>query len=604
VDVFTVRAVNSDVTETLWQRYSEELGVMLSRLQAKQHREVQGELAKRVAMAIPNVSGHARALLPVEIDIDNSASDDFTILRIDATDTLGFLYELTNALSLNDINILRVSVNSLGHRIHDTLFVTDGHGRKITDPLAQQQLRATTVLVKHFTHLLPTLPNPESALLHFHEFVAQLVSRAEWTRDLASIERPDVLEALAKLLGVSDFLWQDFLRMQHSNLFPVVEDLQSLGVAKTKAVLAAELRVELDKEAERKGRVTRLNAFKDREMFRIDMRYIQNKIPEFWLFAAELTHLGEVVLESAYSLCYASLRQQFGEPTLADGELCPISICALGKFGGAEIGFASDIELMFLYQGQGETAGPDVITNAEFVGKLVHEMLQTIKAKREGIFELDLRLRPYGKASGLGVTAEAFERYFAPDGPAWDYERQALVKMRPIIGDSEFGMAVLAIRDACLYTGQAFDVTAMHAMRQKQVRQLVTGGTLNAKFSPGALVDLEYLVQGLQITYGHDKPELRLQNTGTTLAALVRLGMISTHDYVELRDALDFLRRLIQGLRVVRGNAKDLTVPAIHSDEFAFLARRLGYESEHQVLMDDLNHYTGKVQELSKRLLG
>ena len=111
-------------------------------------------------------------------------------------------------------------------------------------------------------------------------------------------------------------------------------------------------------------------------------------------------------------------------------------------------------------------------------------MLRAIQAKREGIFEIDLRLRPYGKAGSMAVSLEAFRRYFAPDGPAWAYERQALVKLRPIAGNPGLGQHVAALRDQYVYTGEPFDVTAMRAMRERQVRHLVTGGTFNAKYSP------------------------------------------------------------------------------------------------------------------------
>jgi glutamate-ammonia-ligase adenylyltransferase len=279
----------------------------------------------------------------------------------------------------------------------------------------------------------------------------------------------------------------------------------------------------------------------------------------------------------------------------------------LGKFGGREIGLASDIELMFLYEGDGMTSGPQAITNTEFVVKLVHDVRRTIRAKREGIFEIDLRLRPYGKAGSLGVTLEAFRRYFSRDGAAWNYERQALVRLRPLAGDLEFGQRIVAARDECVYTGPAgagFDAGAMRALRERQVRQLVKGGTINAKFSPGALVDVEYLIQALQITHGRDHLELRTTNTSDALTALMRIGILSSQDFVKLRDALDFLRRLMEGLRVVRGSAKDLTVPAPGSDEFSSLARRLAYEPDHLRLLDELNQQTATVQELSRRLLG
>src|SRR5215203_5252628 len=98
----------------------------------------------------------------------------------------------------------------------------------------------------------------------------------------------------------------------------------------------------------------------------------------------------------------------------------------------------------------------------------------------------------------------------------------------------------------------------MRAMRERQVNQLVTPGTFNAKLSPGGVVDVEYLVQGLQITHGHNHPQIRLSNTLNALEALEKSGILSGEDQQKLSAAYLFLRQLIDGLRIVRGNAKDL----------------------------------------------
>ena len=97
------------------------------------------------------------------------------------------------------------------------------------------------MLIKHFTHLLPFSPNPEARLIHFRDFIDQLFRRPNWPDELASSGRPEVLQALAQVLGVSDFLWDDFLRMQYTNLFPVVKDVDALDIGEDRAQLQAEL---------------------------------------------------------------------------------------------------------------------------------------------------------------------------------------------------------------------------------------------------------------------------------------------------------------------------------------------------------------------------
>ncbi len=605
VDVFRVRPVQgAQPGPETWTRYRADLLELVRLLQAREQRLAQGELAKRVAQAVRAGNAAALALPPVDIEIDNDAADDYTVLRISAPDTPGFLYEFTNALALSGIHISRVFVDSAGNRVQDVLFVTDARGNKITAAERQRELRAATALIKHFTHLLPRSPNPEAALLHFHEYLGELFSRPSWPDELASLERPEVLDALARLLGVSEFLWDDFLRMQYENLFPVVADVHALSAAKRKVELAAELLPLLHQAGDPTTRRAALNAFKDREMFRIDMRHILGHIRDFDAFSMELTDLVETVVSAAARMVYDELVALHGAPLGTDGHPIPFTVCVLGKCGGFELGYASDIEVMFIYGSGGETAGPRALSAAEFFDKLVAEFSRAIWARREGIFEIDLDLRPYGKAGSLSVPLDAFRRYFAPEGPAWAYERQALIKLRAIAGDPDLGRHIEALRDAFVYHPRSFDLAAMRAMRERQLRHLVTPGTFNAKYSLGGLVDVEYTVQGLQMRYGGANPGLRLTNTRAAISALATHGIISEENALRLREAHLFLQQLINALRVVRGNSKDLTVPAEGTEEFAFLARRLAYGHEPGRLSAALNNHTAWVQRLAERLLG
>lgn len=606
---------NAPRDDSIWKRYQDDLHGYLRRLHHGEWHLTQGDLAKRVAAAIEHSAASQAPLYPVEMNFDNTLSERYTVFTIRGRDTAGFLYELTYALALNGVSIGCVELQTVNGIAHDTLYVTDETGRKITDPDVLQQLRTTTVLIKHFTHLLPHSPNPVAALLHFREFLAQLTTRPDWPSEIASLEQSDVLDALARLLGVSDFLWNDFLRMQYANLFPVVRDVAQHSRRSTKAELFEQLAQELSDYRGHAQRVAVLEAFRDREMFRVDMRHILGQISEFGDFSDELTDVADVVVAGSLQLCLEELEARFGKPQLnlkatesSDSipisdhasltwPPCPISLCALGKCGGRELGFASDIELMLIFAGPGSTTGPEVISNNEYCLKLVEKLSLILRTRREGIFEVDWRLRPYGRAGDLPVSFATFQSYFQPGGPAWPFERQALVKLRPIAGDVEFGRQIVATRDALLYHGEAFDLRAMRGMRERQVQQLVTAGTVNAKFSPGGLVDVEYYIQGLQISHGKELPALRTTNTWTALAALEATGVLPADDVAALRDAYRFWRRLIDALRMVRGDARDLTVPNHGTEDFRFLSRRLGY-AKSQALRDELQHHLEQVERL------
>jgi len=608
VDVFTVKSIlPAPPDDSIWQSYTEDLHHLLRMMRTGQRREARGELAVRVGQILKSVPGRTLPLLPIEIEIDNEADEQYTILRIDTPDTVGFLYEFTNALALTRTYIARLIVQSVGSRAQDIFHVTDENGQKITSPEKQRELRASVLLIKHFTHLLPHSPNPSTALLHFREFLAQLFQRPNWFDEIASIEKPDVLNALARLLGVSDFLWEDFLRMQYANLFPVVTDVEALSSSKPRQQLESELTLALKEKQVGEVRYpdwrAALNAFKDRELFRIDMRHILGLTKEFDDFSIELTELAEVTISTMLARCELELRAAHGEPLLEDGRPCGLSLLALGKCGGRELGFASDIELMFVYMEDGRTNGINSIATSEYFEQLVRSIVSAWQTRQEGIFQIDLRLRPYGKAGSMAVSLDSFRRYYAPDGAAWAYERQALVKLRPIAGDPELNAELCRLRDLYAYESGPFDVISMRAMRERQVRHLVTGGTFNAKFSPGGLVDIEYLIQGLQINHGANNPALRLTNLRAAMAALHNAGILSEDDYTRLRKAYTFLRWLIDSLRVVRGNSKDVTMPPFGSDEFIFLARRLRYETDAEHLRDDLARYVTDVQEINNRLL-
>lgn len=602
VDVFTVRPPFDTAEPEVWLNYEADLMELMVLSRTGKHGDAQGRLAKRIAGALDGCEGTPPPMLPVEVMVDNQTSQVTTVLQIRGEDTSGFLYELANALALSSINIDAVDIRSEGSHVRDTLWVSDAeHGGKITDDRRLQQLQAAVILIKHFTHLLPKSPNPEAALLHFRTFLRDLFLQENWTEGLASLEQPDVLDALAQLLGISDFLWDDFLRLQSANIFPLLKNLDILQQPKSAEQLHEELASQLKEARTAKERSQRLNEFKDREMFRVDMRHILGRIPAFGQFSAELTDIAETVVVAGLDMAWKDLVAKHGAPSRADGTPMAWTAAVLGKCGGREMGFASDIEMMFIYEDEGATHGKQPLDAAAFFQRLVEKFTHSIHARREGIFHIDLRLRPYGRAGQLAVSLAAFEQYFNMDGPAWPYERQALVKLRPLGGDANFRSRLTAVRDSILYTGHPFDFAAVRAIREQQLRKLVEPGTFHAKLSPGGLVDVEYLVQALQITHGHLAPALRQTNTRAAARALCAAGILPEDDLQRLLDAYIFLRRLIDALRMVRGDARDLTVPPLRSEEFEFLARRLNYGADVSRLLHDLESSSQTVLDLVRR---
>jgi len=532
-----------------------------------------------VAQHLAGAQVDARAVLfPVQIEIDNDSAT-CTRLHVAAQDTPAFLYTLANALALHDIRIEYVAIRTAGQRIEDELHVTDRQGSKIEDPEQLNQIKLSVLLTKQFTYFLTQAPDPYTALCRFEQLVASTLrapSRGQW---LDVLSNPHALQDLARLLGASDFLWEDFIRQQYEALLPMLAPhVEGRSFSEPAASLGARLCAALAGAASLDEQIERLNAFKDREIFLIDLDHIVNAHFDFRRFAEHLTALAEEVVRAAAQCVYADLTRQFGTPRTAAGAEARYAILGLGKFGGAALGYASDIELLFVYSDNGQTDREPALTNVEFFQRLAQTVSLAIRAKREGIFRIDLRLRPYGAAGPLASSLEQFCRYYGPGGQAHSYERLALVRLRAAGGDAALGSQIERLRDEFVYHASAVELDELRALRRKQYEELTQGGRLNAKFSPGGLVDLEYDVQILQVMHGGDQPALRTPRIHAALEALARSGVLSAGESAQLAAAYDFLRRLINALRMLRGSAKDLFLPPADSDEFVHLARRMGYE--------------------------
>ncbi|TLY23301.1 MAG: hypothetical protein E6K66_07335, partial [Nitrospirae bacterium] len=472
-------------------------------------------------------------LRTVRITFDNSQSPTDTIMDIRSDDTPAFLYALANALAMRNIYITKAQIECDGAKLHDRFFVRNRDGQKLLDSADQQQLRLTAVLIKQFTHALTWASDPAKALASFDHFLDLIVKdqgKKGKNQALDFVSDKRTFPLLARLLGASDFLWEDFLRRQHDNLLPLLTDYRDAPLIKLQAALRKELDHLVARAKTDEARKEALNRFKDRELFRIDIKHIVEPSTNFPDFSLALTELAEVIMERSIEDCSAKLEKLYGHPRLANEKSCPFAVLGLGKFGGRELGYASDIEVLFVYDGSGKTSGKNGIENSEYFERLAQELLGWIEAKQEGIFRLDVRLRPHG---GKGALANAFDevcRYYSPTGLAASFERQALIKLRHIAGDSALGHQLEVHRDSFVYGEALWDIPAALELRRQQLRQLVKPGKVNVKYSAGGLIDIEYAAQYLQVMHGHNHPSLRTPNTLQALAALVNAGLVARTD--------------------------------------------------------------------------
>jgi len=563
VDVFTVDVKAGETLEEAKQReFEHELQTLAQLLATGAVNEARERLNRFLIERIERMNEELGGLLsPVKIEFDNQLSPDWTVMDVRSEDTFAFLYAVSNALAMRGIYIHEVKIRSSGDQVMDQFFIADRWGRKIEDSREQERLRMAVALIKQFTRFLPEAPDPAKAMRHFDQFLDKVDKIAEDEfpyRIISFLAEREGMNMLAHLLGSSDFLWDDFLGIHFTDLLPVLEDFAKTELQPAKDSFRRQLQQLLDQAStfEEKKRV--LNRFKDKQVFLIDVKHLLEPRVTPTGFSEALTNLAEVVIDDAATVCHEHL----------GGEHGPFTICGLGKFGGREMGYASDLELLFVHDAPGSTP---------FFESLARQVSEFIEARSKGIFHIDLRLRPYGEKGALSTTFEQLTKYYSVSGPAAPFERQALIKLRWVAGDEALGRRVEAHRDGFTYSGDPWNwENAMH-LRRRQTRELVKPGQTNVKYSPGGIIDVEYAVQYLQLLNGKDHPEVRVPNTLEALDQLRRLQIIREADYIMLHASYLFLRNLIDALRIVRGDASDLVLPEETSEEFKSLARRLGY---------------------------
>lgn len=579
VDVFQVHLLpgavfNADDEKEL----SRDLTDMIRLIESRNLQDVRNHVNRKLVEALGQRNTAASALVqPAEISFDNVLSAQETVLDIKGTDSPAFLYAFTNALAMRGLYLSKATIEGDGFRVHNRFFVKNRHGEKIVSKQEQQELTVAAALIKEFTHYLTWAPDPGKALNHFSHFLDQLLENHLSRKHMSWLAQKDSLANLARLFGTSDFLWEDFLRRQHVNLLPIVKQFHQSPVRSSSTTLAKTLEARLGKSKNPEIRKAALNQFKDQELFRIDMQHILNE-SSLPAFSNSLTILAEVILAQALCEAQAVVNRKHAPPATLKNHSLPLSICGLGKLGGQELGYASDIELVFIY-GTGASGIPNPVIG-EYYERLVQEFLHWIEAKQEGIFQIDIRLRPHGEKGLLANSFEDVKRYYRKGGAAAPFERQAWIKLRHVAGNVALGQRIERYRDDFVYSQDPWPLdTALH-LRRRQMDELVPRGTIHVKYSPGGLIDVEYTVQYLQLQHGHREPLLRTPNTLQALKALQETKLLAHKDATILTENYLFMRKVIDGLRIVRGNAKDLALPESSSDDMTYLARRLGYTAD------------------------
>lgn len=267
------------------------------------------------------------------------------------------------------------------------------------------------------------------------------------------------------------------------------------------------------------------------------------------------------------------------------GDARGLAVIAVGKLGGREIGYGSDLDVLFVFAP--DRAPPGVDAQEHFVRRAQRVIRLISEPHPAGPgYELDTRLRPSGSHGMLVTSISSFARYHgvaaddaptpavASSGAAW--ERQALIRARACAGDLELGSSVVRLAERAAYEQGAPPVQEMHRLRMRMERELgqERDGRSDLKLGHGGLLDVEFATQWLQMRYGRD-PRVRTPDTLDALEALFAAGYLARAEYETLREGYDFLRRLEQRMHVLRGTSS--TVLDQRRPGLTQLARRMGF---------------------------
>ncbi|WP_020650465.1 bifunctional [glutamate--ammonia ligase]-adenylyl-L-tyrosine phosphorylase/[glutamate--ammonia-ligase] adenylyltransferase [Solimonas variicoloris] len=331
-----------------------------------------------------------------------------------------------------------------------------------------------------------------------------------------------------------------------------------------------------------------LRRYRRAEMARIAFRDIAGLAPLDETLA-DLSGLAEACIEAALGASERRLQARHGVPRDAQGEPIRPTVLGMGKLGGRELNFSSDVDLIFCHRAAGETDGARALSSDEYFAKLAQDVQKLLAAVTEDgfVFRVDLMLRPFGSAGALSASFAALEEYYQVHGREW--ERYALIKARPVAGDIEAGRGLLQALRPFVYR-RYLDYSAIGSLRE--LKRLIADDVVrrgqedNVKLGNGGIRELEFIVQSFQLVRGGAEAALRDTRLRPVLRYLGEAGHLDAAVAAELDEAYVFLRRLENAIQMYadqqthalprQDEARAALCAALDVADWAALEARLG----------------------------
>lgn len=456
--------------------------------------------------------------------------------------------------------------------------------------------------------------DPDQALNEWERYVDSGINRNQLFQYLAVV--PHVVEVLGTAFGNSPAMAQTFIR--DPLLVYWIEDDRVLLRRTTRSTLLGNLRASLSAVTSFEARCEALRRFKRREMLRIGIRDLLGIASPVETYTV-LSELASSVIHAAYKLVDEDLKKRFGifAPSATGGQADGFSVLAMGKLGGWELNYSSDVDLIYVYHApQGETRagkGQTSISRTLYCETLARELTAVLTASTaEGaLFRVDLRLRPEGMVGPLASSLEDALHYYQVRGRTW--ERLAFLKAKPIAGNLRVGQALIRGLVNFVYGDEAGGdqvMPAIHSLRSQILSKMIRRGEVDrhVKLGLGGIREIEFIVQGLQLRWGHLHPKIRDRQTLKGLVKLRQVGKITAQEAKALKESYVFLRNLEHKLQMVHEFQTHL-LPS-KAEEVSKCAVRMGYlknstiEQATEIFLDDFRRHTAVVHRLYEQIIG
>ncbi|MGO8821308.1 MAG: bifunctional [glutamate--ammonia ligase]-adenylyl-L-tyrosine phosphorylase/[glutamate--ammonia-ligase] adenylyltransferase [Desulfomonilaceae bacterium] len=423
-------------------------------------------------------------------------------------------------------------------------------------------------------------PEPEKTLTGLDSYIVSLQAAPNYYSTF--LENPATTRFLIRILGESRFFTD--LLVRHPESIDSLIGRGSEHSSRSSGNLTKELLERLDYCEALEDKLNVLRTFKNEETLLIGVRQLNGEIGSP-VARRLLAELADVCLAAAVEIARGEMERKFGSNGLT-GPL-PFVVLGLGKLGGMEMTYLSDLDVIFVFDPPSEQIGR--LSSREWFTRLANRIISilSVPTSEGSVYSIDTRLRPSGNKGALVSTLQSFEDYHKESSALW--EKQALIRSRVVAGPPTLGRKIQSMVHECILGTNIAeaDLAEIARIRERMEKEIALEDAKNVdlKTGRGGLVDVEFFTQGKILTHAGQHPEILKPNTLEALACLRNAKLIGNEIYSSLDSGYRFLTNLEDRLRIMENRSID-RLP-LSGSKLEGLAKRLGYGRDGEALVKD-----------------